>query len=208
MTKDREQTRDRHYSRGRTCGECSRPIVNAAKSGMCKLCTLARRNADPNTRLLISEGAKQLYRDNPYALARRQAVINRNRTKALADPAIFAKYQALGRATVHNLFTPEAIERRLKNLRAATHKIREAKLGWCPLEYRELHRRNVKSRKMKAADSRRQIEAMIRAKPKPVLSFEEKLKAVQEGRATICDVTRVSNDLDFTVGGVSSGWAA
>ena len=179
---------DRHYSHGKTCGDCSKPIVNAAKSGLCKLCTLARRNADPNTRKLISEGAKRLYRENPYALARRQAVINRNRSKALSDPAIFARYQENGRRSVHNLFTPEARAKAIAGIRKSAPRMVEAKLGWCPPEYRELHRRNVRSRKMKAADSRAMIEAMIRDKKRRPRTFEEQLKAVEEGRATIVQV--------------------
>jgi hypothetical protein len=206
MTKDS----NRHYSHGKTCASCSKRIVNAAKSGMCKLCTLARRNADPQTRIKISEGAKKLYRENPMALARRQAVINRNRTKALADPEIYASYQERGRATCHRLFTPEVRERRIAALRAAIPKIIEAKLGWCPPEYREMHKARIRSRQMTLAQSRADIAARVaaaKAKKAP-LTFEEQLRAVAEGRATLCVMPLASNDLDFTAGGVSSGWAA
>lgn len=45
--------------------------------------------------------------------------------------------------------------------------------------------------------------------PKPKMTFEERLQAVLEGRATIYTVPTAANtEHEFTLGGVSSGWAA
>jgi len=83
------------------------------------------------------------------------------------------------------------------------------RLSWLPREFEAEYRRLRLSFRLPAAEARRRIEAKMLAKGRPIerrsaLSFEDQLRAVAEGRATIsANVTIRRPDPAITLGGVS-----
>jgi hypothetical protein len=142
-------------------------------------------------------------------LKRRLAVlVKSNFAKAMTDPEKLKQAQDRGRY-LHRKFlaTPE-VQEKIRLARPATNaKIKEGRIKWCPPEYRETYRASVKRLGAKAA--RAAVEQIIRAERQRPKTFEEKLQAVMEGRATIYTIpTAANSEPEFTLGGVSSGWAA
>lgn len=148
---------DRHYSHGLKCSKCAKPIVNHSAYGKCHACFMVEFNKDPEQIKRRSEGARRVYRENPEILAKRQKTINRNRSKALADPEVYARLQEHGRRMAVNFFTPEAIAKKIAARPLVAQKISATKLSWCPPEYREEYRALRKQRRRISTAQAREI---------------------------------------------------
>ena len=189
------------------CLDCGTGITAQSK-GRCRPCATKHFNRCPETIAKRLAGWKRrMAKPGEYEKLCAQAKINSRR--AMADP--IKRQQAVERGMDiyrRYLNTPESRAKVAAGRKQAGRKISERLLAWCPPEYRELHRANVESHKMKAAESRQFIQEMIR-EAKRSMTFEEKLKLVAEGKLGIVNSFRpASNDHEFTLGGVSSGWAA
>jgi hypothetical protein len=188
------------------CLDCGTNITRDAKR--CQPCANALVNSSPDVKAARAAGIRRTFKD-PAHRQKMRAVIIRNATKARADPAYHARLVEHGKKQYAvYLNTPEARANNLAARRANSHKITEHWLGWCPLEHRAEYARLRLSKRMLAADARKIIEAAIRAEKARPKTFEEQLQAVLDGKATIYTVSKASNDPEFTLGGVSSGWAA
>jgi len=142
------------------CSVCGIGITALAKTGMCKPCVNRAHNADPEFRRKIREGQLRRLLD-PEFRERKARVARRNAQKAYLDPARRERARIIALEHLRLAFTPDAIQRKHDAIRAARAAQIDKRLAWCPPEYRALHRRNVNSKRMKAADSRAMIEAMI-----------------------------------------------
>lgn len=127
---------------------------------MCKPCGNRARAATPEFRAAVTAGNRRALQD-PEFYARKCKIARRNAQKAALDPELRAKSRELALANLQKAFTPEAQQRRVEAIAAARGKQTDKRLAWCPLEFRALHHRNVQSKRMTAAESRRQIEAVI-----------------------------------------------
>jgi hypothetical protein len=183
------------HSRGRICGDCPAPIRDDSKSGYCRSCGCRRQNAD---KAFTAKRLKGLG-DSPK-LAKGSALRHRAARKAaqarLADP----DYR---RRLIHSMVT---IVQPASTLPEAIAKRKEARLAWCPPEHRDEY--HQLRERLKVSDAKTIIKQKI-SDAKRNMTFEEKLQAVLDGRATIYTVpTAANSEPEFTLGGVSSGWAA
>ncbi len=149
------------YSRGRTCATCAVLINNYNKSGRCVMCGLAHRQHSEDFQAKRLEGIRKAYED-PEFRERQKAGLRRAISKLYADPEYAARMRERGEWLYANkLNTPEAKAALAASRGRAGQSNSERRLGWCPPEYRGLHRRNVFSKRMRSAESRAAIEAMI-----------------------------------------------
>lgn len=183
------------------CTDCSVGITAQSKTGRCRSCANRAMSGTPQHRRKNSEGQRRRMAD-PAFRAFKRSVLRKNQAKGRANPETNARLIQSALDNLAKAFTPEAITLKRKRAKAAFARRMDPRVAWCPAEYREMHRRNVVSKRMPAAESRRLIEAMIAENPP---TFEAKLKAVAEGRLTISANLRVpSRQYEWTLGGV--GW--
>lgn len=191
-------------SLGRTCSNCPTAIYDTSKTGMCKPCFLRSRNSDPSFRKIVSETLRRRCREDPAYYRRMAETMRTNRRNALENPEIRARQRAQARENAKILHTPEVKAKRLANLRACGgHK----RLRWIPAKHRDEYKRLVRNG-YGADRAAARIRAIIAAERAQLTPHERALQAIAEGRATVCIMPRASNDPAYTLGGVSSGWAA
>jgi hypothetical protein len=188
---------------GRACSACSAPISDRNKVGTCRPCTLRQQNYNPDftaSRLKAMRSSPKIMAGAPIRkLAARKAA-----AKRLSDPDYRARLVEFMRTVVQP--ASHAANARRDN-KARGLAISDARLRWCPESWRDEYR-EMRANGIHSAKAKTMVLAMAAAEKARPKTFEEKLKAVAEGRATLCVMPVASNDLDFTAGGVSSGWAA
>ena len=158
--------------RAKRCGACNSAFRSAA---------MKRMNADPAMLAKRVAGIKRAFRDP----ARLEANMERQRRAAKtrwANPEYAERVKQIMREQVQpKSYTQEAHAKR--DWKAMGQKISDGKLPWCPREYRPLYRYWTNSRHKTAAEARKLVEAQMAAdRPQ---TFEDKLKAVSEGRLSI-----------------------
>jgi hypothetical protein len=88
-------------------------------------------------------------------------VVARNNAKARLRPEFAEWLSGHGRMLAQLLRTPEMVAR----TKAAKHKIgpavSEARMGWCPQQFRDEYRILVHSKRMRGADARQLIETKV-----------------------------------------------
>jgi hypothetical protein len=187
----------------RTCSACQATISDKNKSGTCRRCTLRNQNYDPGftaTRLRAMKSSPKIMAGAPIRkLAARKAA-----AKRLSDPEYRARLVEFMRTVVQP--ASHAANAKRDN-RARGLAISDARLRWCPESWRDEYRK-MRASGIHSAKAKQMVLAMAAAEKARPKTFEEQLRAVAEGRATLCVMPVASNDLDFTAGGVSSGWAA
>lgn len=192
----------------KTCRVCGIKVSRFGKNGLCREHFMERLRT-PEMAERRREGLRRHAAANKDKM---RAVLRENHRRALAEKPGYREQlirrakqiQPLGVAAGN---TPESIAKRARA-------VSERRLGWCPPEWRAAHKRLVRNQGIPAARAKRIILEQIGAekrrkvKPKPPKTFEEKLQAIAEGRATIVEVRPIRRELDYTAGGVSSGWDA
>ena len=144
----------------RSCSDCGTGITEKSK-GRCRSCATTYYNRLPETKKKRVEGWKKRLSD-PAKYEQVCKTAARNSQKAMADPVKRAAAVERARKVYRKyLDTPEMRERIRATRKRAGEKLTEQRLAWCPQEYRELHAQNVKTHRMKAAQSREMIEKMI-----------------------------------------------
>jgi hypothetical protein len=172
----------------RECKQCAKPLhysmsakyLHREPTGLCRGCCNRRPRTEEQIKR-ASEATKRAYQDNPEYREKQTAAV---------------------RAAMARLSDEERARRRergrLCGLRNKGNQARPA-----GSEGRRLA--SIKA----AATLRRNREAAQRAERQRPKTFEEQLQAVLEGRATIYTIpTAANSEPEFTLGGVSSGWAA
>jgi hypothetical protein len=143
------------------CSDCGVGITALALTGRCRRCALAICNADPDAGRKRSEGMLRRHAADPAEKARRAKIMNRNREKAMTDPAVRAKLSAIGHANINNLLKPETRAKILATRAQAGKAYTELKLGWCPPDLRAEYKRLYRGTKLTSADARAIIEQKI-----------------------------------------------
>lgn len=189
------------------CGRTFRPYAKR-KTRMCKICcaiatgrsaakiektraAMMRHHADPAYQAMhsrrVAQGIRDLIARNPAELERRRAA------------GVAVAQTGLGHAC-----QPKGSEPRMRAARATS----DRRLSWCPKHLRAEYRRLVRSGR-KAVEARAIIEkrmAQERAARGQRVSFEEQLRMLQSGQATLSRKFTPSSDTGpFTLGGVGSG---
>lgn len=190
------------------CSVCGIKVSRFGKNSLCREHFMAERLRSPEIAERRIEGLRRYAAANSDKLRR---VLRENHRRALAEKPGYRE-QLIRRAKeiqplgVKAGNTPEAIAKRARA-------ISESRLGWCPPEWRAAHKRLVRVQGIPAARAKRMILEQIGAEkrrkakpPKPPKTFEEKLRAVAEGRATIVEVRSYRSEPLCTLGGVASGW--
>lgn len=139
------------------CKDCGKGITATAKSGRCKVCATVHNNKRPETiKKRIKGWEKRLAKPGERERLARQ--IQRNHDKAMADPEKYARAVERGQWLVENILSkPETKAKAKACRRKNSYKISEAMLRWCPPEYRDLHRQNMATHRMRLAESKEMI---------------------------------------------------
>lgn len=141
------------------CSDCDNGITEKSK-GRCRSCSASYTNRLPETIVKRVAGWKKRLSD-PVKYEQLCKTAKRNSQKAMADPV--KRAEAVERAKLiyeRYLNTDENRAAVAATRKQAGRKISEFRLSWCPPEYRELHRENVYSHRMLAAQSREMIEKL------------------------------------------------
>jgi hypothetical protein len=152
------------YSKGLTCSTCGTPVANGCKSGRCRSCIAKWLNSDPEMSRRRSDGLKRRYREDPEYRARMAKVSARNAQIAALNPEIYAKWQAIGRAALTHLHSPETRAKWRATRKQMGRTRHERHFAWCPdLALREEYRKLVKTPRngINAAMAREMIEAKL-----------------------------------------------
>lgn len=144
------------YPRIANCKSCGCGITAQAKSGYCKSCANRIRNSTPEFRAKVSAGQRRLMSDPDFAEKKRRIAI-RNVQKAMLDPQKRERARELAMEHLALAFTPEAIARKEAMLKEKGRRVSETRMAWCPPEFRDLHRKNIRSRRMSLAQSQAMI---------------------------------------------------
>lgn len=143
----------------RACSDCAKPISEQSK-GRCRSCATAYYNRLPETIAKRIEGWKKRLAD-PKNYEQLCKTAKRNSQKAMADPVKRAAASARAKIMYERYLNTDENRAIVASTRKrAGDKIRELRLAWCPLEYRQLHHENIKRHRMKAAQSREMIEKL------------------------------------------------
>lgn len=145
----------------RFCSACPSPICAPNKSGLCRKCSNAKTNSDPEIRARRAKTCAALYDDPAYATRHREAVAKGVRA---LGPAHIEKLRQSGRTVgTANLTSPEVQERtHSPECREVRRLARiETMLGWCPPERRDEYRHLVYFKRLSSAEARRIIESEI-----------------------------------------------
>lgn len=183
---------------------CSAPIGPANKSGLCRPCGLAKRNADPEFQARRAEASRAASaKRTPESRSRASKAAS---VKRLANPEYRAWLTEHLRSIAPLAHAPELKASRAKKLSVA---VSDYRLPWCPRELRPLYRQLTRSKGLTPAEAREIVETEMRrpvAAPPP-LTFEERLAKVASGEARIVEAQhfpyRPAND-DFTLAGGSA----
>lgn len=145
----------------KACLDCSKELSAKNKSGRCIPCGNRHRGNDPEFQRRRADGIRHKFATDLEFRARRTASLLRSRDKAMTDPEMREKLAEHGRRQFREyLSKPEVRERNVAAIRANSHKISDHFLAWCPAEFREMHKHNVRSKRMLSADSRKIIEKL------------------------------------------------
>jgi hypothetical protein len=141
----------------RHCETCGKTLFRQNKTGFCLPCLQTR----PEFKARRIAGMKRVFA-NPEHLEKMRKVIARNHAKArIEKPEFEAWLVNHGKELAKLLQTPEikaktfSEETRAKAAKAQS----EAKLGWCPPEFRAEYRMLVRKKRMHSKDARPIIEA-------------------------------------------------
>ncbi len=131
----------------RTCADCAKPITRQSKSGLCRTCSLKRRNSDPEFQAKRLARVKQVFALRPELVqARRQFMTALNKTdkarKRAGEQARRIGLGAIGQACL----TPECWKRGAKTLE-------EKRLGHIPPELRDEYRYLVNKKRCTAKEA-------------------------------------------------------
>ncbi len=166
----------------RTCSDCSAPITAASKTGRCQSCARNHMTKDPAVK------------------GKRAATYARH----LADPVNRAALRERNKAAARTRWAnPEYAEAMLKRLREefqpksllgdqsyraqAARLANEAKLDWCPAQYRDDYRMLKRSYSYTAKEARAIIEDMIRAEDAKLSPFERQERAIARGAQLVAN---------------------
>lgn len=146
-------------SLGRQCGDCGTVITDRSKTGRCSPCNNKRVGKDPAFQARRMEGIRRKFED-PAHLKKMQAIARRNGQKAAAEPGVRERLVERGKELYRDyLSRPDIRAKCIEAIRANSHKISDAALGWCPQEMRARYRHLTATKRMRAADARAQVEA-------------------------------------------------
>lgn len=187
------------YSEGRTCSDCSAPITDISNSGRCRSCNVIRNNKKPELVAKRMEGKRRSMSD-PIKYARACQIARDNIRKAMSDPVKRAKASELGKVKAALYFnTPEgrAWANRPEVRARAGRSISEARLGWCPPEYREQYHSLMRLKVCNAAEGRAMIEEQIKAdreRLRNLSPFERQERALRNGAQLVANDQKPSLD--------------
>ena len=174
------------------CSVCGKELSRQNISGLCKPHYLAKWNSDP------ASNAKRIAGTRRYAATPEGKIANRIRAKKaitayLSNPDNMTAAVERMRRIQPLTYTPEAIARR--DMVAVAKKLSDAKMAWCPPEYRELHRRLSQSKRLPLAECKAMIAEQVkidRARMSPFERQDADLRAKLERN----DATPIaSNDM-------------
>lgn len=182
------------YSDGKTCGDCSARLSNITTSGYCRSCIRARFNKVPEMAAKRAEGRRRSMSD-PLKYARACALARSNIRKAMANPETRARFVEDGKRKAAKYYPALlASVRDPEQRKAAGRRISEARLAWCPPEYRDTYRHLVNSKNCTAAEGRALITAQIAADKERELNalspFERQMKALENGGKIVANINR------------------
>jgi len=166
----------------RTCSTpaCAATLGPNNRTGLCRSCNTRQQNQCPEFQ------AKRMARLRAVCLTQRGSMHRSRAAKAaaakrLTDPAYLERLRAhmdrirpLGQ-------TAEVNERRRVSMSLA---VSDARLPWCPREYRQTYR-DIRSKGLSVAEARQAVEAQVKADRNRPLTFEEKLAKVLAGEVGI-----------------------
>lgn len=163
---------------------CATALGPLNKSGFCRSCLLARRNADPVFQAMRAERSRKgKANQTPES---RSAAAKLAAKKRLANPE-HRKWLAAHCKSIAPL--AHGPEQRVSRAAKLSVIVSDQRLAWCPREHRDLYRQLA--RKSDAATARAAIEDIIaREKAKAAAernTFAAKLARVQAGEAGLID---------------------
>lgn len=202
----------------RSCIDCPAKISRQNRTGRCRPCALVAMNRDPVAR---ARRVAALMAGLATPEGREKRLAGLQRFNSNLPPEEIERRRVHGRhiaATVLNRPDVRAKSNAPDVRRRANVSRVEVMLGWCPAAYRDQHRRNVTSKRMSAAESRRAIETEIaevaaadqarrdeaRRAGGPRMTFEEQLARVRAGATLVPKIALRRPDPAFTLGGVGS----
>ena len=142
------------------CVDCGTGITATSRTGRCKVCATIHNNRLPETIRKRKAGWKKRLA-KPGERERLSKQVQRNREKAMCDPEKRARAVERGKWLIENVIrTPEVQARLREGHKKCGPKISAHRMAWCPPEYRELHRQNMATHRMRLAESRAMIEKL------------------------------------------------
>lgn len=194
-----------------TCeGGCGRTCRNfhGRKTRMCKICCAIVTGKSAEKRAKNSVAMKKRHADPAYQAKHSRRVAEGVRALLERSPAEVERRRAAGIVLSRTGLGHAAQSKGSAPRMQAGRTIAEQKLGWCPAYLRDEYRALTKGG-LKAAEARAIIEdrfARDRARRSAKMSFEDQLRLVRTGQATIAPKFRPTRDTGpFTLGGVGSG---
>jgi hypothetical protein len=177
------------YSKGRVC-ECGASVCNKSKSGLCRPCFMVRLNGDPNKGAKIGAAVREWLKDpankaRHTAGSRRAAITKRN------DPELKARLAKIMREKVQPISIATGANVRGRDYCAMSKLAVEARMAWCPPEYRDQYRA-ITAKGIVAQEARRIIAAQIKADIAALSPFERQMRALEKGAALIANDQRPS----------------
>lgn len=142
----------------RHCERCEKPIHIRTRGELCYRCL----QADPEFQARRLAGVRKTF-ENPEHRAKMARVVARNHAKARLRPEFAEWLSAHGKHLAQILQSPEikakmnTPEFREKLGRAVS----EARVGWCPPEFRDEYRSLIRSKRMASSKARAIIEEKV-----------------------------------------------
>lgn len=185
---------------------CGKSVMG--QRDVCRSCFFAALNRDPAHIAKRNAGIAARWA-KPGERERQALICKRSVAKRDATPGMRDRYREIGKASRKHLSRPDVLAKTFApetNARRTSSMI-EARLGWCPPEYRDEYRALRSSRGITAPEARRMILDMIeakRAKAEKALSpFERQMRALERGAQLVANDQKasLSNPGVFSYGG-------
>ena len=142
---------------GRKC-PCGASITDGNSIGLCPTCNLR----SPANEAKRKAAVKARWDSDPAWRCFARANMRRVGLAAGRDPVITARRREHGKTQYATfLDTPEVRAKVIASRPAATQKMRDTKLAWCPVEYRDEYLFLLKRKKIARAEAMQMVLAMV-----------------------------------------------
>lgn len=189
------------------CVDCGIGITRASGTGRCRACLNKFRAKDPAYRAAQKAGIRRKWDTDPAFRAKMNGIAAENSRKALENPEWRAYLRERGKKLYHEVLKrPDVMEKCKAAVRANSYKVREARIGWCPPEWRDEYYHLTVTKRFLAAEAKRIILAQIEqdrkrkaAAAETLSPFERQERALARGAKLVANDTAPSlaNPGDF-----------